>query len=302
MVPAGDSLSLALDAPAKVNLYLHVTGRRADGYHLLESLVAFAAVADRLHAEPAAALSLETEGPFAADLAAAGNAVDNLVLRAARALQSAAGVTAGARLRLIKRLPVAAGLGGGSADAAAALRLLACLWDVPDAADVFARIAPGLGADVPACLVSAPAVFSGIGEAVVPAGTLPGCGVLLVNAGEPVPTPAVFAARSGPFSPAEPWLSAAGADELFGRLRARANDLTAAAITVLPAIGEVLGELDRSPGCRLARMSGSGGTCFALYDSAEAAAQAADAVSDHRPGWWVAPTVFLDTAPAIERC
>jgi 4-diphosphocytidyl-2-C-methyl-D-erythritol kinase len=269
-------------APAKVNLYLHVTGRRADRYHLLDSLVAFAEVGDLLHAEPADSLSLRVEGPFAPALA---GEPDNLVLRAARALAAEAGVTAGARLVLEKRLPVASGIGGGSADAAAALRVLCRLWRLAPPPGVLARLAASLGADVPVCLAGRTARMGGIGERLEPAPPLPPCGVLLVNPGIAVATAEVFRVRRGAWS--EPatlppaWDDAAGMAADLAKLR---NDLERPAVGLWPAIGDVLAALVATPGCLLARMSGSGATCFALYADAAAARQAAGRIQE--PGWW----------------
>lgn len=268
-------------APAKVNLFLHVTGRRADGYHLLDSLVVFGPAADRLSATPAEALSLTLGGPFSATLAAEP---DNLVLRAARALAAAAGCNAGAKLHLEKRLPVASGIGGGSADAAAALRLLNRLWGCGLDAAALARIAAPLGADVPVCVASRPARMQGIGEVISAAPTLPECGLLLVNPRVPVATPAVFRARQGGFSPratlpdAWPDARAMAAD-----LAVLTNDLQAPALTLCPAIAEVLSALRAATGCLLARMSGSGATCFGLF----ATPAEAEAAARNMPGeWW----------------
>lgn len=266
-------------APAKINLHLHVTGRRADGYHLLDSLVVFAEAADRVSLAEAPGLALE--GPEAGALAAEP---DNLVLRAARALAVAAGRAGEARLRLEKNLPVASGIGGGSADAAATLRLLDRHWGLGFGPARLAELAAGLGADVPACVASRPVLMSGIGEVLRPAPALPRCGLLLVNPRLPVPTPAVFRARRDGFSPparlpaAWPDAAAMAAD-----LRALGNDLEPAAIGLCPPIAEVLAALRALPGALLARMSGSGATCFALFDSpAEAVAVAENLPS----GWW----------------
>jgi 4-diphosphocytidyl-2-C-methyl-D-erythritol kinase len=268
-------------APAKVNLFLHVLGRRADGYHLLDSLVVFAAVADRLEGRPSAGLSLTLGGPEAAPLAAEA---DNLVLRAARALAEAAGVPPRAALRLIKTLPVAAGIGGGSADAAAALRLCARLWGVRLPPDRLAALALALGADVPACLAGRPLRLGGVGEVLSPAPALPRFGLVLANPRIPLPTAAVFRARGGDVRPPADlpagWPDAAAMARDLARC---ANDLQAAAIALCPPIAEVLAALAALPGALLARMSGSGATCFAILPD-PAAAQAAAA---HLPSsWW----------------
>ncbi len=265
-------------APAKVNLALHITGRRPDGLHELDSLVVFPAVGDRLAAEPAAELSLAIDGPFAAGL---GAGPDNLVLRAARLI----GRGQGAALRLTKSLPVASGIGGGSADAAAALRLLARLWNAP--LPVPAAVAR-LGADVPVCLAGRPCRMSGIGDRLAPL-DLPPFWILLANPGQPLATADVFAAlsnRTNPPLPAPP--NFPHADALFAWLASQRNDLELAAIAALPTITEVLAALAAQPGCRLARMSGSGATCFGLFAAEGPALAAAAALRSARPAWWLA--------------
>lgn len=284
--PVGALPAGALEAaPAKLNLYLHVVGKRADGYHRLDSLVVFTATGDTLRVEPADTLSLSIDGPFAAGLSAGD---DNLVMKAARALG-----TGGARLTLTKNLPVASGIGGGSADAAAALRLLRRHWrlDISDAQ--LHAIAAALGADVPVCLRAQPAFLGGIGEELTPAPPLPPVGIVLVNPGLPLPTPTVFAARSGPFSPAARFSEAPrDAASLAALLAERRNDLEAPAIALVPAIATVLAALRATPGCRLARLSGSGATCFGLYDTPETASHAAAALA-RGPHWWVSATHLL---------
>jgi 4-diphosphocytidyl-2-C-methyl-D-erythritol kinase len=268
-------------APAKVNLTLHITGRRADGYHLLDSLVVFGPAQDVLHAEPADALSLVLAGPFAAGLVAEA---DNLVLRAARALASWAGRPPRAALVLEKHLPVASGIGGGSADAAAALRLLARLWALDVPAAEMARLSAGLGADVPVCLAGRPARMAGIGDILTPAPALPPCGMLLVNPGVALATADVFRARAGSFTPAAAWPGAwPDADSMARDLSAQRNDLEPPALALCPAVGAVLAALRAAPGCLLARMSGSGATCFGLFDDAAAAARAEDGLA---AAWW----------------
>lgn len=273
-------------APAKLNLYLHVVGRRADGYHLLDSLVAFAEPADELVAAAAPTLSLALNGPYAAALAAAPR--DNLVWRAAERLAAQAGRPAAAALTLTKNLPVASGIGGGSSDAAATLKALAALWRIDPATVDLAAIAATLGADVPVCLAAQAAWLSGVGEAVEPAPALPPVSALLVNPGVALPTPAVFKARQGPFSAPARFAMPTDAAGLAALLAARRNDLTAAAVALVPAVGDVLDRLAAQEGALLARMSGSGATCFALFAVPEAAAAAAARLRAERPDWWVA--------------
>lgn len=278
--------SVEVGAPAKLNLYLHVLGRRPDGYHELDSLFAFADIADRLVATPAAGLELAVDGPFAAALA--GEA-DNLVLRAGRALAAAAGVTPRARLSLTKNLPVAAGLGGGSADAAAALTALTRLWGLDlDTARLRALALP-LGADIPACLFGRPCFVGGIGEQIDPAPPLPAMGVVLVNPRRPLATGRVFAGLGKRYSAAARFEGApADGEALAALLAGRANDLAAPAVALEPAVGQVLGALAATAGCRLARLSGSGATCFGLFADRAAAASAAADLQRRHPAWWVA--------------
>jgi 4-diphosphocytidyl-2-C-methyl-D-erythritol kinase len=275
-------------APAKINLTLHVTGRRADGYHLLDSLVAFAGVGDEVIAEAGDGLSLRVEGPMAGALAddgGAGGGGDNLVLRAARLLDNRG---RGARLTLVKRLPVASGIGGGSSDAAAAVRALARLWGggVPGVAALAA-----LGADVPVCMGARAARMRGIGEA-VEATALPPVHAVLVNPGVAVPTAAVFTGLVSRDNPAMPEGLPRLPDfaALVAFLSLCRNDLEAPAMAAEPVIGDVLSALRAMPGCALARMSGSGATCFGLFGVAGAAESAARAIAVERPGWWVVAT------------
>ncbi len=286
MFEAGFSLPAALQepAPAKLNLYLRVVGRRPDGYHRLDSLAVFAAAGDILtaRADPEA-LTLGLAGPFGAGLA---TEPDNLVLRAARALASEAGIAPCASLHLDKHLPVASGIGGGSADAAAALRLLSRMWGLSLDPDRLAALALRLGADVPVCLACAPARMEGVGEILSRAPRLPPFGLVLVNPGVAVATADVFRARSAGFS-SRPVLPEAwpDLDALAHDLRALGNDLQSPAEQLCPPIVEVLSALAAAPACRFAAMSGSGATCFGLFPSAAAAERAAPAL--RRPGWWV---------------
>ena len=268
-------------ARAKLNLDLILTGRRPDGYHELDSVVAFADVGDELAFAMADELRVECHGPFAADLPAGAG---NIVHRAALRLADAAGIAPRALVRLDKRLPVASGIGGGSADAAATLRGLGRLWGLPADAPLLATAALALGSDVLACLIGRSARMSGIGELIEPLPELPSLHLVLLNPGQPLSTAAVFGrvrpelfgARAQPV-PAQPqpdWLAGSR------------NDLEIPARALMPLIGELLRTLAATPGCRLARMSGSGPTCFGLFDDALTAAQAAAALGATRPGWW----------------
>ena len=277
------------EARAKLNLYLRVVGRRDDGYHLLDSLIAFCDLADTIAVAPAGELTLTIDGPLAGALANEPTG-SNLVLRAARTLAGRAGIAPKAAIRLTKRIPVAAGLGGGSADAAATLLALVDLWRVAMPEEELFDLAAGLGADVPMCLAGRAAHVSGIGERVGPAVALPAAGVLLVGPGAPLATPPVFAGyvRSGvSFSTVSPLdqpsrdVAARGLE-----LGKRGNDLTAAASALVPAVGDVRSALMATDGCRIAQMSGSGATVFALYDDAAAARAAAEIVARDRPAWW----------------
>jgi 4-diphosphocytidyl-2-C-methyl-D-erythritol kinase len=282
-------------APAKVNLTLRVTGRRPDGYHELESLVAFARVGDRLDFVPGDALALEVTGPFAT---AAGSLSDNLVLKAARELQRRAPDLALGRFYLLKDLPVAAGLGGGSADAAAALRLIARANALAlDDPRLFAA-AGATGADVPVCVDAKPRVMRGVGEILSAPLGLPPLPAVLVNPGVPVATKDVFAAlargavakAAPPFEAAS--MTGASVETALAALAGGINDLEAAAISLCRAVEHALAALAATPGCRLARMSGSGATCFGLYLTGAAAAAAAQGIAAAHPDWWVRATVL----------
>ena len=259
-------IRLSEPAPAKLNLALHVRGRKLDGRHRLETLFAFCTDGDKVEADMANEFSLEVRGPFAADLEG-----DNLVVRAAEALRNAAGIENGAALTLTKNLPVASGIGGGSADAAATLRLLTRLWRIPP--DHAAAVAPSLGADVPACLISMTARGEGAGDelALVDDPRISGSPVLLVNPRVALSTGAVFAR----------WV---GVDRgPLGDWRHGRNDLEGPAKMLVPQIAEVIDWLGRQAGAGFVRMSGSGATCFALFDS-DAARDAAAAACP--ASWW----------------
>jgi len=286
---------LTEQAPAKVNLTLRVIGRRPDGYHELESLVAFARVGDRVDFAPGDGLALDVAGAFAA---AAGNLADNLVLKAARELKRRAPALALGRFALTKELPVAAGLGGGSADAGAALRLIAranaLALDDPRLADA----ARASGADVPVCLDPRARVMRGIGEVLSAPLDLAALPAVLVNPGVPLATKDVFAAFAR-LSPAEAAaafdgaaVSGASVETALAALARGSNDLETAAVALCPAVADALAALGATPGCRLARMSGSGATCFGLYANESAAATAARRIARGHPAWWVRATML----------
>lgn len=268
-------------APAKINLTLHVTGQRADGYHLLDSLVAFADVGDTITAHEADGLSLTVAGPCGGALSVGP---DNLVLRAAALFPPGRG----AALTLDKRLPVASGIGGGSADAAATLRALSALWQVPLPAGAAVL---GLGADVPACLMGRSLRMTGVGEAMHPLGhALPTAALVLANPGVALSTPAVFAALgrrdNAPMPRDLPRLR--DLTEMAAFLAMMRNDLEEPAQRLAPVIAHVKAALSAQPGCRIARMSGSGATCFGLFADPLVASAAASAIRVAEPGWWVA--------------
>jgi 4-diphosphocytidyl-2-C-methyl-D-erythritol kinase len=285
---------LAGFAPAKVNLTLHVLGRRGDGYHELESLVVFADAGDRLTFVPGVELDLVVRGPTA-DVS--GPAGDNLVLKAARQLAERVDGLRLGRFTLDKRLPVAAGLGGGSSDAAAALRLLVLENELALGDPRVVAAARATGADVPVCLDPRPRMMRGVGEILSAPVALPKLAALLVNPGVAVPTAGVFKALAAPplvpgAKQDDPIVAHAGLSEVLAAVAARRNDLEAPAISLQPVIADVLSTLRAFPGCRLARMSGSGATCFGLFNSASDAEAAARSLKTRRPGWWVQATVF----------
>jgi 4-diphosphocytidyl-2-C-methyl-D-erythritol kinase len=277
-----------VSAPAKINLFLHVGPKRADGFHALESLVVFARVGDELAFERADELSLTIDGPFAGALS---SGFDNLVLKTASALADYAEVRKGAHMTLTKNLPVASGIGGGSADAAATLRGLTRLWNLSIAQEQLRKIGETLGSDVPVCIDSKPAWMEGRGETVTVLSGVPEVPMVLVNPGVAVPTGKVFAAlkkRRGVGLPHPPAMKSAS--ELIAYLKTTANDLEAPARAIAPVIGEVLDALSPQPGLLLARMSGSGATCFALFGNMEQTQEATTAIRAKHGSWWLAAT------------
>jgi len=291
-------LPLATRAPAKINLSLRVIGRRDDGYHELDSLVAFAGVGDRLSLTPGEPGEMQISGPFSIGLSAGP---DNLVLKAERALRAEIADLRSGRFHLVKRLPVASGIGGGSADAAAALRLLARLNGLPLAHPALQAAAGRVGADVPVCVEARARIMRGIGERLGPTLRLPPLFALLVNPGVGVETASVFRALG--LQPGQGFsgcgaamvdqqAGSAASASLIATLKALGNDLEAPARAIAPLIAETLAVLSSLPGCRLARMSGSGATCFALFDDCRASAAAGKQIARLQPGWWVKPTVL----------
>ncbi len=278
-------------APAKVNLSLRIVGRRADGFHLLDSIVVFANVGDHVAIRPAVRKpTFSIRGPFASSLE--GPSGNNLAILADQAFTKAFG---GKRsdIRLWKRLPTAAGIGGGSADAAAVLRLKAKLVGMELNDPNLSSVALSLGADVPMCLRGLSAKVEGIGELLSLAPSMPPLAAVLVNPGVRLATPTVFKARSGPFSsPAvlpKVWQNLSEVAEAIDEL---GNDLTQSAIAIAPEVEDVLESLRALSGARAVSMSGSGSTCFALFDDPKTARREAGALKSRQPGWWISSTIL----------
>ncbi len=275
--------SLRKFAPAKINLFLHVTGKRDDGYHTLESLVAFADIGDELCLEPAPNLSLSIDGPYAHNL----SATDNSIIKAAQFFAQHHDLKSGGHFKLTKNLPIASGIGGGTADAAAALHLLeeAHGRPIPDAVTLTT-----LGADVPVCVNGDVVMMQGIGEIITPVAAFPPCDVLLINSGHSVATADVFRGLQPHYSAPLVQPTAQGWDSLGSLtdfLQTTRNDLIKPALSVAPQISSVVAGLSRAKGCKVARMSGSGATCFGIFESSAAAQIAAETIADLHPTWWI---------------
>jgi 4-diphosphocytidyl-2-C-methyl-D-erythritol kinase len=293
----GSGSALTVLAPAKLNLFLHVGDRRPDLYHDLQSLVAFAETSDVLDVAPASELTLTISGPFAAQTPRGSG---NLIVKAAQALaERFLPEPLGAAIALEKNLPVAAGLGGGSADAAAALRALNLVWDLNRSEQELIEIAQTLGSDVPACLLSRPCWMEGRGERVVPTGAMPPLDLVLVNPGVLLRTEKVFQALNARTGTAamHPPSGIATLWELVAYLKDSGNDLEAPATLLQPDIDHVLEALEHEPACVLAQMSGSGATCFAIFDGRDYAEGAADRIAREHAHWWVRATRIA--APGI---
>lgn len=279
-------------SPAKLNLYLHVIGKRADGYHLLDSLVAFCDVGDEVRLEPSPTFSFAIEGPMALSLKEEPQD-NNLVVKAARLLSEATGKPLGFKLTLVKNLPIASGIGGGSGNAAAALRIIARHWALSKDDPVLYEIAKKLGQDVPCCLENKTCYFTGIGDVLEPGPQLPHTNIVMVNPNKALSTASVFRARKGDFSSrAELETVPTDVAELASMIKARNNDLTETSLELLPDISKALAALEGTENCLLARMSGSGATCFGIYTDRGSARNAAACMFNNHPGWWVVATNF----------
>lgn len=277
---------IARHAPAKINLALHVTGRRADGYHLLESLAVFTRFGDRVSASAGRVDSFSISGPTAGAVPGDGG---NLVLQARDRLRGDRKFPPVA-LTLEKNLPAAAGVGGGSSDAAAALKALARHWGIETDSALMTQVARDLGADVPMCLAARPLIARGIGHDIEPLERFPALSLVLVNPGVAVSTPDVFRALSSRANPPlTPLPDEPEFDAVIAWLAATRNDLETPAMKIVPAIADALAALRRS-GAAFARMSGSGATCFGIFETDGRARQAAAAISASKPSWFVTPT------------
>jgi 4-diphosphocytidyl-2-C-methyl-D-erythritol kinase len=288
--------ALRVPAPAKINLFLHVGEKRPDGYHALQSLVAFTRMGDELALSPDRDLRLVIRGPFGKGLS---EGEDNLVLRAGRALQARQGQSRGAYISLKKNLPVASGIGGGSADCAAALRGLSRLWNLKLTQDELRAVGATLGSDVPVCVSCRPQWMEGRGEILTQLPPLPEIPIVLINPGVPVPTGRVFAAlnqRRGVDLPLPPVFASAG--DVVAYLKDTSNDLEAPARSVAPIVSDVLALIARQ-GALLSRMSGSGATCFGLFETGEAAARAANVIAGLHPQWWSAATMLCAFSSSV---
>ncbi len=280
-----------LQAPAKLNLFLHITGKRDDGYHLLQSVMVFVDVGDELEFKPHDTLFLDVDGPFAGDMPQPN---DNLVYKAAQMLAAEYKTNMRGAVRLTKRLPVASGIAGGSSDTAAALKGFVKLWGLPEERDRVQRIAQKLGADVPACLIGKPVWAEGIGEKLMPLPDMPPLHFVLVNPLVETPTPEVFRRFHNKYSPPIQFSGRRKSmSEWIADVKLYRNDLTDAALEVTPAIKDVLKALNETANCQVARLSGSGATCFGIFLTADAAFTAMTTLKQQFPRWWIAPATLL---------
>lgn len=271
-------------APAKINLFLHITGKRPDGYHCLESLISFADIGDEVTLEAADDFILRIDGPFAGQLPETS---DNLISDAFKRLSAETGHPLNVAVTLTKNLPIGAGIGGGSADAAAAIRLLLKHWNIFVNEEVLNPFLLSIGADVPVCFANQTSFVSGIGEVVEPMGLIEPIPALIVNPGSFLSTPEVFKQGVAQYSHPIKYIVPTSKDELMAFLKAQHNDLEVPAIACLPVINEVLRKIQEQQGCEFARMSGSGATCFGLFETKEQADLAGKEIRKQHPEWWV---------------
>ena len=280
--------NISVFAPAKINLYLHLTAKRDDNYHLIESLIVFANYGDKITVTPAEKFRLQINGQFAPYIKPNN---DNLVIKAAMLLAKASGIKATGNITLTKNLPIASGIGGGSADAAAALLALRKLWDIPISNEDMSNLAIKLGADVPICLQGTASIVTGVGEKISPAPILPKFWLVLVNPNLLVSTAEVFAAYQDKFSIPQPInTQPKNLEELISLLSNRGNDLTGASISIAPVIKEIIEALEATQNTVLSRLSGSGATCFAIFKTKFDAEAAAKKLTHKYPQWWVRAT------------
>lgn len=279
---------ISILAPAKVNLYLHVVGKRPDGYHLLDSLFVFADYGDKISVEKDDHLSLTV---LNSDLSCGE---DNIIIKAARKLAVFLGIEPTVKIVLEKNLPIASGIGGGSTDAAATLLALIQLWNVQISRENLLKIALELGADVPSCIEKIPVQVAGIGEVLTPAPQLPKLAMILMNPNKPVSTPQIFKSRKPIFTEAKPFLhDISDINEFIAELKKRHNDLQSTACEIEPAVADVLSAFAENPLTLFSQMSGSGGTCFGLYKTDEDAEQAMSVFKQNHPNWWIQKTAII---------
>ncbi len=285
------ALQFTILAPAKINLFLHITGKRDDGYHLLQSLIVFVDVGDTLTFAPHDGLFIDVEGDFATELQ---SPQDNLIYKAARILATEYHMPLHARITLEKNLPIASGIGGGSSDAAMTLTGLAKLWGLPEEQDRLLRLARQLGADVPACLIRKPVWAEGTGEKMTRLPEMPKMHFVLANPRVPTRTPEVFHRFDARFSPPIQFIGRRKTmHEWIADLKLYRNDLTDTAITVSPVISTVLQALKETPNCHFSRLSGSGATCYGVYDNHESALAAVNKLRTAFPRWWITAASLL---------
>ncbi|MEE2746560.1 MAG: 4-(cytidine 5'-diphospho)-2-C-methyl-D-erythritol kinase [Pseudomonadota bacterium] len=288
---------IAISSLAKINLYLHVIGKRDDGLHIIDSLTTFAGVGDTISIEDCKSLSLHVDGPFANELGPIG---ENLVIKATRLLSKTMGISSKVRFRLTKNLPVSAGLGGGSSNAAAALQLLCRFWEtIPPSAELF-ELAECIGSDVPVCLLGQTSYMGGAGEKLTPAAPLPPGWLVLANPRVQVSTGEIFNRFS--LSASEPTRFINHPRDIFELadfLRKQSNDLTEAAISYSPVIKTVIQILDSLDGSLLSRLCGSGSTCFALFSNQSEAQKAVSRLKLSRPNWWICASPIVNNWPEI---